>query len=754
VIASLPPSATDGLTAAPPEARLTAPGRVQALLDAALQAQRSGTLDELVRAHPRGARWMLRRHAAVMRGAAGDALAAEALPQLARWLLRWLVTQLRPDARPDFEALGDDVWLQLPGWRPMLAMASHTGYLPVPDFPRHYRRRSGEAPLDNLCGLWDVGPSTVYRLLERARQAMALQLMDANPDALRRLSLRRLVTDEVLQRLHPDSAAEQRGWHLRQAMRVAAGRDPAAELWHRWRAADVAGFVSALRQHAATLAAEPETEALVERVAAPGLAPRAQVDLWLARAALARTRSAADRELRAYEQARQVAQLAADRLLLGIVHSALGKFYEPRDADRAFACYQDSAEFLRDHGPEGGDVQALEHTLTTYARLAWLYLLRNDARSRAVLDRAEALRAQFPVPDEVLGMLEQVWGEYWRRAGDPALSMEHRYRALNIFERLGDQRSVLVTHLNLVHMHGEAGDLPRATDSARIIFDTARKGVVEPALLASTHLNLGLAHIVRGDADAAIVHYSAGLEQSLQAGLRLHAFRARYNLAEAHYMRSRDTGSAEDERLGDACIEAALAAPESDSSPAAIESARKLKQEVLGARQRASEPDRILPGDAAVHFDEWAEVERQRRILSLPGDAEAHVRAHLAIAKAYAAIAAREREAARALAGRHGLLVRFSAAFDAIRQTFERELTREQQLAAAWRQAAGDVLDDTRRAALVAHLLREGAVNKSRCAELGGVAPATASRHLTTLAERGLLVQRGKGPSTRYELPG
>ncbi len=51
--------------------------------------------------------------------------------------------------------------------------------------------------------------------------------------------------------------------------------------------------------------------------------------------------------------------------------------------------------------------------------------------------------------DAVLGMLEQTWGEYWRQAADLRTALDHKHRALNIFERVGDQRSVMVTHLNL-----------------------------------------------------------------------------------------------------------------------------------------------------------------------------------------------------------------------------------------------------------------------------------------------------------------
>lgn len=750
--ATLPSTATEALAAATLDGRGSGLDLVQRLLDAALQAQREGTLDELVRAHPLAARWMLRRHARVIRGTAGDALPTEAAPQAAALLLRWLVTQLRPDAEPSFEGIDEDAWIHLPGWRPMLALASHAGFVPVPDYPRHYRRRAGEAPLDNLCGLWSVDPSTVYRMLERARHAMALVLVESGASALRRLSLRRFVASEMQQRAQVQGQPQLCAWHQRQAERARASADAASELWHHAQAADATRFILTLKKHASVLAAEAETEALVERLAATALPPRAAVDLWLARAALARTRNLAERELRAYEQARQIAQTAGEPLLLGIVLGALGKYHEPRDADRAFACYQDSAEFLRELGPDRSDVQALEHILTTYARLAWLYLLRNDARSKTVLDRAEALRQQFQLPDDVLGMLEQVWGEYWRRAGEATRSLEHRYRALNIFERLGDERSVLATYLNLVQIHGESGDHGRASACAQFIFDAARRGVVEPALLVSTHLNLGAACFWHGDLEQAMVQYRAALDRSLSADLRLHAFRARYNLAEAHYVRARDTRSADDERLGDAYIEAALAAPASDSSPAAIESARNLRQQVLGTQDNHA-PERLLPGDDAVHVEEMAEVHRQRQLLAVPGEAEQHAHAHLAIARAYAAIAAKEREAALALLARGNLHERFRGALAELQQTFDRELTREQQLAAAWKQSAAEVLDDARRATVVAHLLREGAINKSRYAELGAVAPATASKHLALLAERGLLVQRGKGPSTRYELP-
>jgi Fic family protein len=139
-------------------------------------------------------------------------------------------------------------------------------------------------------------------------------------------------------------------------------------------------------------------------------------------------------------------------------------------------------------------------------------------------------------------------------------------------------------------------------------------------------------------------------------------------------------------------------------------------------------------------------------VLAIPIEPAAHVRAHLAIARAYLAIAAKEREAALGLIRKHELGSVFSADFDALRSTFNRALTREEQLAAQWAEHAADLLGEERRSAALAELLRHGSINKSAYAQVCDLGLATASKHLGLLAERGLLLQTGKGPSTRYVL--
>ena len=65
--------------------------------------------------------------------------------------------------------------------------------------------------------------------------------------------------------------------------------------------------------------------------------------------------------------------------------------------------------------------------VSSLVRLAWLYVLRNDPRSRAVLDAAEARRAMPSVPLESVALLDQAWGEYWRRAGEVRLAISSKH---------------------------------------------------------------------------------------------------------------------------------------------------------------------------------------------------------------------------------------------------------------------------------------------------------------------------------------
>jgi hypothetical protein len=385
-------------------------------------------------------------------------------------------------------------------------------------------------------------------------------------------------------------------------------------------------------------------------------------------------------------------------------------------------------------------------------KLAWAYVLRNDARCSTVLEEADRLCRASPVPEETAALIEQTWGEYWRRAGQFGKAIGHKHRALNIFERIGDTRQILSTYNNLSLLYGEAKDHARSISYAQRVLDMARTVSVEPYILSNTYLNLGIAHFWREDYPAAIDSYRNALRIALDSGLSVNANRAHYNLAEAHYKQFLASKDPEDERQGDQHAAAALKAQATQVDSFFADAAMRLKTDILGIDSGLVH-ERLASDESVAHPQEMAEIQRHRIALALPSAPQEQVRAHLAIASAHLAISAKERETAIALIQRHDLCGAFDAELDALRLTFSRELTREKSLMALWKQKSYGVLTEERAAAVLKQVLESGSINKSGYAQACRVGLATASKHLGTLAERGLLVQTGKGPSTRYVLP-
>jgi len=77
-------------------------------------------------------------------------------------------------------------------------------------------------------------------------------------------------------------------------------------------------------------------------------------------------------------------------------------------------------------------------------------------------------------------MLEQSGVSTGRRAGELARSLEHRQRALNIFERIGDERSVLTTSLNLIQAYAELEQFDRAIEYSNKVLGAAARGTSSP----------------------------------------------------------------------------------------------------------------------------------------------------------------------------------------------------------------------------------------------------------------------------------
>jgi tetratricopeptide (TPR) repeat protein len=725
------------------------------LLDTFLAAHRNGTVPGLLQAHPRLVRGCARRLLAPLWRVAGNALPREpGAPPPWQLLLRALLAQMRPDGQVGLQDIPESAWLQPgPEWRTLLALACHLGVLPVPAMPAVYRAQSRETPADRLCGLWDVAPSTFYRSVDKGRrhlgELLARPLRDGPAALARQLALQH----EVHALLGLDAPDARLAWHRQQAAHALAAQDGVAALWHLLRAGDAPGFIACLQRFVLPLTRCPDTDVLLQQARALPVDAVGRAQLALAEAALHRARGDGAAECRACEEALRQASVAGDALLLGRAFGALGRFHEVRDPPRAFSCFQDSADHLRRAGvPETvTDTALLDETANTLVRLAWWYLLHNDPRAAPLLERAQALQDRSPRALETQALLAQTWGEFWRRSGQLGQALEHKYRALHLYQRLGDQQGILKTYGNLSLIHGEAKDFVRAIDCSQHVLAMARDFDVEPETVAATHLNLGAAYFWQNRWDPAIVQYEQALQIARAANLVVLVGRAHYNLAEAHYKRFQALGDADDELQGDAHTAAALATWPADGDAAPAAATRQLKRDILGPRD-VETYDRLLPGEFAAHFPELLVVQRQRAALALPLDAAEQAKAHLAIAMAYLTVSVKEREAAATLVRRSGLETRFRAEFERLREAFQRSQSRHEQLEETWRLHAADLLQAEARAEVLKHLLTEGALSKSQYAPLCAVGLSTASKHLGLLAARGLLVQVGRGPSTSYRL--
>jgi tetratricopeptide (TPR) repeat protein len=713
-------------------------------------------LAELLNQRPGALRWLVRQYLQPILGTAGDALPEDrSIPQAVALLLGWAISQLRPDGVLDLVLTDRQAWLERTSWRPAIALMCHYGFAAVPDFRDRYYRRPDESPAENLCGVWNIGPSTFYRYLEKGKRLAARKLQEQRLDRRHSLSIRQFTQRQIERQLRLDTDAARREWHLRQAGEATIAKDYLSALWHLRAACERDQIIALIQRHVADLAYEPELEYELHALHREMPGARAEIALLLAEAAVRRTQNAFDLEREAYETAMRAAVAADDPLAIGVIDGYLGKYYEQRDSDRAFAYYQDSAEFLQkvelSAQPEHSDLNAREEYVNTLSKLAWLYTLRNDPRARAVLDRADALHAQWPIGDEAVALLEQAWGEYWRRAGDLRLALEHKHRALNVYERLGDRQGVLKTYVNLGLIYTDLRNFDLAIDYCNRVLHLAENIAAGPEVVTSTHLNLGACYYWLGDHDAAISHYNRALRASLDARLSRNVRRSYFNLAEAYYTRFLKSHAGEDEATGDRYLDDARRALSEESDPAFAEAIDTLKARILGDGAGVHY-DRLIATEKAAHPAEIDALERQRAILATPGSPKDHIAAHLEIARAYLAISAKEREAALALIDKHGLRDHFAGEFEQLRATYERGITREQRLAATWKAKASGLLNDRRRAAVLAWMIEREAINKSTYVRVCDVGPATASKHLSQLVDLGLLAQVGNGPSTRYVL--
>lgn len=728
-------------------------GLLESLINKYLETHKSDTSGSLIHRLTAGEQQRLHSLLRPIVIAIGDAPLPDLPDAPVELLFRWAMGQLRPDRRAELLITDREAWLERTSWRPVIALLCHYGFTQVPDFPDRYYRARGEQPVDNLCGLWGIGPSTFYRCIDTAKRRLAQLLDEQLRDRRHHDALRTFTAQAIYRHNNLVNSELQQAWHRAQAARWVDLDDYIAALWHLRMACEFEQAGKLIERHLVLIATESELDEevqILQREVISDTAPvRIKTQLLLTVAALHRVRNQPEMEHATYERALRIAANPEDPASLGMIYSRLGRYYEPRDADRAFACYQESVDYFARTEHALGDVEIHAEYSATLVQLAWFYTLRNDPRARPLLEKAHGLLPQTATSAPTRALLEQAWGEYWRRSGEYEQALEHKHRALSMYERLGDEQGMLKTFINLGVIYDDMKRYDKAMDYYMRVLAMAERTVVDPEHIASTRLNLGACHYWQKDYGAAIHEYHLALETSTAAGLKLHMGRAHYNLAEAYYTRYLESKDPQDESMGDFHVTAAIDVWKSEDYPVYVESAQSLKRELLGGT-KAHDEHRILPQEKAAHYAEMVEIEQQRAVLDSTAAPEAQIAAHLTIARVYMSISMKEREQAQQLIERYNLADQFAEGLQTIERMLTQSLTDEDRLVKRWREATQMAETDVR--PVLRRLLRDGFITKSAYAETRGVSPATASKHLVQLAQNGLLKQQGRGAGTRYIL--
>lgn len=726
------------------------------ILESVLSAFRVGTLERVCRDRQRATRWWLQRFAAPLLWFNSANLHAS--PTYSNFdgvmeaALRWGLVQLRPDAASPHSPIPRHAWLGATPWRPMLAVACHYGLMSVPSFPDRHHARPDEPAFEHLSALWDVAPSSFYRYVERGRQLLLMELT-LPLTAERGLSLAAFACEAMYSQRKLEDAAARSMWHRKNSDSLLS-RDTVdattGAFWHIVKAGDAEAVLWQLEHRSLHLAASPLTDGLLAVIDIGELNQSQRLALALAKSNLARVRGKLQEEQVQLAHALRIAVEIGDPGWLGAVYSARGRFYEARDLDRAFADYREAVRcFEQASSGESCAIELVQHgLLRVLVNIAWLYILRNDPRAAAVLERADAIVGSTEAPTNLRAKLQTTHGEFLHRQGKLELAIDHTLSAAQLYERAGHQHQLVRTWASLAMLYGQAQDIEHALHYVQQVHSFSKVAPLDPETLGAIELNVGVAYFWQDLLDEAVAHYERAAQIALSAGLQTVLGKAHFNLAEAYFTKFQRTGAVDHELQGDAYARSAIAVWDRDRDAAAAEATRNLKSTVLGEREHLVY-ERMLPAELAAHFKDMKIVELQRKRLESTDKTQERIAARLDIAQAYLRIAMQEREAALTLIKQHDMHEEFDRKVQELRDTFDLALSREEQLVHQWIKMQAVPAEHV--PTVVRQLLSGRALTKSTCSLACAVSPATASKYLSDLCSVGLLKRVGRGPTTRYE---
>jgi tetratricopeptide (TPR) repeat protein len=708
-------------------------------LEAVLSAYRNGELEMLCAQRPLAVQWYLRKYAhPIAWNYYADATTSLA-SSLEVWL-RWALIRCCPELSRELDRR---LWLSAGSSRNFIALAVHFGLLTIPDFPDRYRARRDEPPFERLCGLWNIAPSSFYRYIERAKRQLADELFAP----LHRDRLESLVRTALEFTRVRVSASEYPARNFRGSVAGSTIGD-LCTLWRVIRDHDCAGILLTLADRASSLASYSLIDVLFHQIDQSSWNSADRVSFMIARGRIAGLQGRSAVESQWLSSALELASEANDTLSIARVYAARARSMEARDVDRAMADFRESIVQFDVVCESSGGVVSETERLSASIRLAWLYIQRNDPTALHIVQRCEAGVDESRADLNSLASLAQARAELSRRGGNRETAVAANLRALQFYDRLGNNAQTLRVCGTLVLLYGEMRQLALAESYAkRILGEPARN--IDAHTRAATHLNLGVAYFWCDRIDHAISAYESALVIARGAGLQPLMGRAHYNIAESLYRRFALEQNAADEHFGDAHTRTSLEIWTQLGDKVALEATQNLKGAVLGLREHLVY-DRMLPGELATHFEELNRIERLRQQIVCAETDESRAISHLAVAKEYLAIVVKERERALALMSGRPMSATVTEQLRALVDAFQHSLSLEEALIQRWQDESRGVVPQSKVIDLAKHLARSDTIKKSTYASICAVSPATASKHLALLAQSGLLQRANRGRATLF----
>lgn len=663
-------------------------------------------------------------------------------------LLHFIAQEIRPDRNFGTCPVPDISWVDSTKWRIYLSLYCQIQIISVPDKPKIYYRKQHESTADNLCGLWSVGPSTFYRYIERARAMVVERLVNLQNNSQYFIEYTQYLINhaEIINVIHQQEISD--GFMALLKKKFFSEAVWIANISYNYEIA-----YSIASKHRLEIASNGPQEWVfeipdhgTENLAAKSLRHLSQSLVF---------QVLGNNKLETYhlELALGAAHQSRSNLAIGLCQSAIAQLEMTSDLGSAESRAKQALNYLNNALHENlsaPQIDIISDIALVRLRLAWIHVRRGAPIGKKIFQEAVDLCVGRSVSSLVQATVNIVESEICRREGKLAEALNLEREGILNLEASGNTYALLLGYNNLGLIHTESGDSKLGIEYCSRVVNALELLRLNAPLLENAKINIGVAYMYQGNFEKSIQIFNEALTLNKETGRKLNTMTIHFNLAECFYKCHLATGLERDIHNGDIHREITESIARDLNIPNVMKTAQELKSTVLGDAIR---------GDQFSEVGDFAPVEEISRIVDLRDrlasacDLKEIAFLRLELSRMYLKLAVSERSEAINVAKSHNFYDSISDSVSELNQRWLVPLDFEQELCRRWRVDLGDLVSTEKIVRLIKRLSTNGYLSKSSYGETAEVSPATASKHLGLLADKGLLQQQGRGPATRYVLP-